>query len=689
MNKTLRLGIDTGGTYTDAVILDEQQQVLATSKSLTTRHDFSLGIAGALDGLPNELLSSIELIALSTTLTTNSVVEGHGAPVCVLLAGYNEQQLLQSGLRDIIKDDALFLLSGGHNSTGQEIADLDEEAARQAILSQQNNVSAYAISSMFGTRNPGHELQLRTLVQSLTSKPVACGHELTSSLGAPQRALTAALNARMVPYIQRLINAVEKIMLEHQIQAPLMIVKGDGSLINTQTALQQPVATVLSGPAASVVGACAISGLKNAIVADMGGTTTDIAIVSNGQPELCSEGARVGDWHPMVEAVRVYSIGLGGDSEVNCNSIEGLNIGPRRVLPMCLLGMQFPWVLNRLEQQLTDYPNARNNRFVARLETNEVLLNQLSVEELNTWEQLADGPIELEAAVNKDRKLARALAKLQRLGLAIYSGFTPTDASHVLGLSDHWCNTTATLASRIWARQFRQVYGIGYWKAGDSIAPCQEVYDLVIRKISNTLVDASLHKFDKLNEARSRKLANLVTKLILQDPDNAKTSPLFKLDFAQDYPVVAVGAPAASYYPAVAKSLGVPLHLPNYADVANAIGAVMGSVVQRSKVTISQPIFGVFYLYHKAGPRKFDNLDAAIQCAKTLVMEEALHLAKIAGADSAEVVFTQIDNQVNNDIDGDLFFDCQIIATATGRPDCRKLKLNTANKETSSLSRHE
>ena len=675
---SLRLGIDTGGTFTDAVLVDERQQVVATHKSLTTRHDLTVGIGDALEGLPADLLQRITLVSLSTTLTTNSVVEGQGAPVGVLLPGYNERQVAQSGLRDIVAEGAVTLLAGGHGATGEENEPLDEAAARAAILAQKGAVSAFAISSMFGTRNASHEMRLRELVVELTGKPVACGHELASSLGAPQRALTAVLNARMVPYIQRLIASVKQILATHHITAPLMIVKGDGSLVNTETALQQPVATVLSGPAASVIGACALSGLQNAIVADMGGTTTDIAVVTNGQPELCADGAKVGDWQPMVEAVRVYSVGLGGDSEVHFSASGGLNLGPRRVVPMCLLGHQYPWVIQRLEHQLGATPNARNIRFVMRLESDAVLLNRLDADEAAAWEALGEGPIELEEAIERDRGLARALARLQRAGLAIYSGFTPSDAAHVLGMSDHWCRRTAELAAKIWARQTRHLYGLGSWAIGDSIGPCQQVYDLVTHKIGRTLIEAGLHQSGKLNQARAQNLAGLLTDLILDKAAGRVSGSLFDVNFATGYPVVAVGAPAASYYPAVAKCLGVALHLPPHGDVANAVGAVMGSVVQRAQVTISQPTFGVFCLYSKDKPQRFYSLDEAVRCAEQWVTEEAQVLARAAGASSVEVVLTRSNNQVCHDIDGELFLDCQITATATGRPNCSVLTLGVA-----------
>ena len=227
--------------------------------------------------------------------------------------------------------------------------------------------------------------------------------------------------------------AVQSILEQREIHAPLMMVKGNGSLINTQTALKQPVGTVLSGPAASVVGACALSGVPNAIIADMGGTTTDIAVVSAGQPELSSDGVRIGDWKPMVEAVRVISIGLGGDSEVRFNGQTGIEIGPRRAVPLSLLGHLYPETLEALNRQLADSPSRRNNRFALRLEYNDVLMSECSQDELRAWEMLAGHPVELNSIVNADRDTGRAIARLQRKGLVIYSGFTPSDAAHVSG----------------------------------------------------------------------------------------------------------------------------------------------------------------------------------------------------------------------------------------------------------------
>ena len=233
------LGIDTGGTFTDAVLLDPARQVVAAAKSLTTAFDLSQGIGSALDRLPPEMLARVDLVSLSTTLTTNSVVEGKGAPVCVLLAGYDAAQIKSSGLVELLGSDAIVSLPGGHDAGGVALLPIDEALSREAIVRQAPRVSAFAISASFGVRNPAHELQLRALVESLCDKPVTCGHELASSLGAPRRALTAALNARMVSYVAALIVAVRQTLKQHHIEAPLMMVQGDGSLINVARALKR------------------------------------------------------------------------------------------------------------------------------------------------------------------------------------------------------------------------------------------------------------------------------------------------------------------------------------------------------------------------------------------------------------------------------------------------------------------
>jgi len=671
-NPNLRLGIDTGGTYTDAVLVDADNRIVAAAKRLTTHHDLTLGIGEALDALPAARLGEVGLVALSTTLSTNAVVEGRGAPVAVLLPGYGPQQVAKSGLLDLFEADLVVTLPGGHDASGQEREPLDLGRARAAIEQRLPRVSAFAISAMFGVRNPMHEITLRDLVREMGSRPVTCGHELASDLDAPRRALTAALNARMVPVIQDLILAVQRMLRKRAIGAPLMMVKGNGSLINIETALAQPVGTVLSGPAASVVGACALSGLRNAIIADMGGTTTDIAVVSSGQPELGSDGVRIGEWKPMVEAVRVISIGLGGDSEVRFSGRGCIEIGPRRVVPLSLLAYRYPEVGERLQAQLDHGPNRRNMRFALPLERNEVMLAACTEVERAAWRRVSEGPVELDRIVEESRDTARAIARLQRKGLVIYSGFTPSDAAHVLGLSRHWSAEAARLGALLWARQMRRQYGLGRWAEDDAETPSRHVFDAVSRKISRALIEAGLHQHRRLDAAQARSLTGLLADLVFESselPGQAlESGSLFHLQFAADYPVVGAGAPAPVFFPDAARHLGVELVLPEHADVANAFGAVMGSVLQRATVTVTQPRHGRFLVHADQAPERFTELGAALARAEALAVAQAQRLALEAGAAGCQVSVEQAANHVRHDIDGDLFLETRITATATGRP---------------------
>ena len=176
---TVALGIDTGGTYTDAVLVEHATgEVLASAKALTTRYDLSVGIGEAMAAvleasqrLPKSarLRKSVDLVALSTTFATNAIAEGQGSPVCLLLIGYDLELMEQYGFqRELVTEDVVYL-QGGHDVLGNEVAPLDEDAAREAILDHRDRVEAFAVSGYFGVRNPTHELRVRRLVEELTA----------------------------------------------------------------------------------------------------------------------------------------------------------------------------------------------------------------------------------------------------------------------------------------------------------------------------------------------------------------------------------------------------------------------------------------------------------------------------------------------------------------------------------------
>ena len=334
------LGVDTGGTYTDAVLLRDEAEVIASAKALTTRQDLAIGVAGAVrrvleqSGIGPE---EIALASLSTTLATNALVEGQGGRVALVYIGFREGDLDRHGLAEVLKGDPALVLTGGHDHGGTEAAPLDTEALETFLTSDAAQVTGFAVAAQFATRNPAHELAAARIIAERTGRPVTCSHQLSARLNGPRRAVTAVLNARLVGMIDRLIGRAQDVLTEMGITAPLMVVRGDGALMSAEQARIRPIETILSGPAASIVGARWLTGIDEGLVSDIGGTTTDVAMLKGGRPAIDPEGAEVGGHRTMVEAVAMRTTGLGGDSQVHVVT-EGLDggvsLGPRRVLPV-------------------------------------------------------------------------------------------------------------------------------------------------------------------------------------------------------------------------------------------------------------------------------------------------------------------------------------------------------------------
>ncbi|MGB0804344.1 MAG: hydantoinase/oxoprolinase N-terminal domain-containing protein, partial [Candidatus Puniceispirillaceae bacterium] len=457
---TLVIGLDTGGTYTDAALLDTATgTVRATGKSLTTRDDLSIGVGGAIRRVLEDFEGSaadIGLVSLSTTLATNAVVEGVGGRVGLLMIGFDETSLQRADLARALGQDPVFFINGGHAADGAPQAQLDEAAIRKAVNATEGEVSAYAVAGHFATRNPAHESRTRDLLRDLTGAPVTCSHELSSSLGGPRRALTAVLNARLINLLDRLVAATEGIMADEGLSCQLMVVKGDGSLLESGYARSRPVETVLSGPAASLAGAAFLAGTRTAMVADIGGTTTDIALLQNGAPRLKPDGALVGGWQTMVEAADIRTCGLGGDSEVTPvgrGTTGGLTLGPRRAVPLSLLATQWPEVKDKLAEQLTvAVPMSTDARFVMPLMPNGVPAWLTRSEARLAAKAIEMGPSSVAEIAGTQLALG-AVDRLIGRGLLTLATFTPTDALHVTGDFTGFDAEAAMLGAKLIARQ--------------------------------------------------------------------------------------------------------------------------------------------------------------------------------------------------------------------------------------------
>jgi N-methylhydantoinase A/oxoprolinase/acetone carboxylase beta subunit len=725
------LGIDTGGTYTDAVLFDSRprgrSRILASAKALTRRHDLSLGIREALEQvLRSAGRRSIELVSLSTTLATNAIVEKQGGSICLILIGYPADSLQQNRLGEVMGQDPVVFVGGGHKATGEQVQVLDLAKARRAVDTFSGRVSAFAVSGYFSVRNPSHENAVRAMIRERSGLPVTCGHELTSNLHASRRALTAALNARLISVLSELVRAVQGMLGEKNIRAPLMVVKGDGSLVDAAFALEYPIETILSGPAASVVGSLFLSERHDACVVDMGGTTTDIALVQGGKPILNRDGANVGGWQTMVQAVRIHTFGLGGDSEVHLDESGLMDLGPRRLIPLSLLAHEEPGILEDLKRQLD---RRAADRYAARFaliqrpwrdrpgelaESQQRILMQLE----------GGGPVALESlfrGTDSRYLLETQLQRLTTLGYVAISGFTPTDAAHVLGMHRSWSREAAALGAELMLRS-RGSERIGserirservrservrseQIRSESAEQLCREVIRRTIlqagRAVSEAVLaeryDFHLESFPAVRELFvDRALANAVNgpgenglPAFGQEPDdipgNGRPRPgprdgrpeLLGVALRLNQPLVAIGAPVHTYFPDVARSLQTELVIPEHAEVANAVGAVVGSIMQSVRVLITPQDGGgdggarasgeSFRVHCEDGVHDFCGLEEAAEFALQAAKRRAEELARKAGAVS---VTTSAEREDHNALAAgeELFVQSVVTATATGRP---------------------
>jgi N-methylhydantoinase A/oxoprolinase/acetone carboxylase beta subunit len=681
------LGIDTGGTYTDAAVFDDARGVLSSAKALTTKHDLAVGIRNAIAGALPDPVPDIRLVSISTTLATNAIVEGQGSSIALLLIGYPDDALDLAGLRQALGGDPVAMIDGGHDAYGEEQRPLDLAAARAAILEHAPRAAAFAISGYFGVRNPAHELAVRDLARELTGAPATCGHELTQNLNAPRRALTVALNARLISLLQQLILAVRATLDEHGIRAPLMVVKGDGSLVDAGVALQRPVETILSGPAASVVGAHYLSGERDVFVVDMGGTTSDIALLRDGRPVLNKAGARVGGWRTMVEAVAVHTFGLGGDSEVRLDQRDDLVIGPRRVIPLSLLARQRADVVDILRWQLAKPAlDAGDGLFVLPQRALSASRETLNPQQMEIWQAVSGGVMAVTDLLADARQAyfrKRDLMYLVERGLVALSGFTPTDAAHVLGFQSDWNLDAARAGADLWARRV-QAAGQPYGHTG--LAFCQQVMQQVTIQAGRALVSVALDEMAPDMRLGGRTGLTAPANLSLEsheelrrlfvDASMAESSPdgaLLDVALSLRRPIVAIGAPVQTYFPLVAERLRTRLCIPDHAGIANAVGAVVGGVMQTVRAII-RPMEAEanFRLHMPNGVHDFPNLADAAAFALLETARLAESQAFEAGAGEVQVRTRRDDHIVrikrDDDVYEEVFMECEVIATAVGRP---------------------
>ncbi len=634
----LVLGVDTGGTYTDGVLFDhESRRVLATSKTPTTPEDLQECILGALDKLLPEDRSQIGLVSISTTLATNAIAEGKGYPVGLILLGYDPELAARFRFDERFGTRRVAYVRGGHTLYGTEQAPLDADGVVRAASEWAQDVDALAVSGYFSPFDPSHEEAAAHLIAEVSGLPVVLGHQLSTRLNSVERATTAALNAALIPILKDFIEAMRSALDRRGITAPLMVVRGDGALTRAQMAAERPVETVHSGPAASAIGGSFLSGQGRAMVVDIGGTTTDLAIVDDGRVLIRDEGTLVGAFRTAVRAADVRSIGLGGDSVIGLDADDRLIVGPERVTPLCQLAHRDPSVAADLKGRargLTHRPSPTSVEywFLQREP-------RRPVEDPHAREALAmlrQGPICLPSLLDRlglIHPIQFGGPGLVREGVIGRSAVTPTDLLHVSGEFTAWDADVAQIATKF----------VSQLRGSTTDELIQSVKTLMAERIVAEIVAQISGRV--VERAPSHVSArNLGTWLF--EENLYERNPFLKSTLRLDLPLVGIGAPAGIFLPRVAEMLRTDLVLPPHYEVANAVGAVAANLVVEKEAWIYPQMHGMhvrgFFAQLSDGRRRYATLERAMEAARADLAQRAEAELRRAGAVDSVLDFERV-----------------------------------------------
>lgn len=629
----LILGIDTGGTFTDGVILDSTKKILVKTKALTTKHDLSIGIGACirqlltqLDAQADEAASEIGLVCLSTTLATNAVVEGKHSRIGLIA--------MHGGLIDEEYDVAVHRqISGLISIYGKVSQALDEDEARAALEDMKGNIDALVVSGYFSIRNASHETAVRSMALEMLDVPVICAHELSTSLGYHERTITAIMNAHLLPVIADLIRKTKKTLRENHIAANIAIIKGDGAMMDERQALDRPVETVLSGPAASVVGGAILTNTKDALFVDLGGTTTDIAFMKNGKVAVEEDGAMIGGWKTKVRAVNMHTYGLGGDSRLTMSK-GTMRFGPRKAIPFCNAAAEYPYLLDELpapksgevflidgfheaEALMLDQRFLQSSKQEAgNRQTDHTAKGSLSERELYLARLLADGPHTIAYLAKKLERRDRifGIDHCIRSGLFQVISITPTDVLHAAGEYTFWNAEASRKAIHLLAARHHK-------DPDDFLLSLRQLFTDQL----TLAIIKSAFQFDDNYDPQAAESQWFIRSIL----DKAAGT---KLRCCLEKNIVAVGAPAEAWLLPLAERLHTKVTVPEHHEVANAIGAARSKISKRIEAMVRfDDAKGFCRIFTAWGVFERKTMKEARELALEMIEEQIVQIEKETG----------------------------------------------------------
>ena len=662
------IGIDTGGTYTDAVMYDfDSEEIVCSVKAQTTKEDLSVGIGNALDGLPFDLLKKAELISLSTTLATNACVENKGGRAKLLFIGVDKKTAALVGADYGLPNvEEIFFLRGKTNVKGEIVEEPDWDSLLRSGKEWIKDANAVGIVDIDAMDNGAVlEKRARELIVKEYGVPVVCGHELFSDLNSIKRGTSILLNARLIPLISDFIHATKSALKSRSIASPVVIVRSDGSLMSEKFAAQRPVETLLCGPAASVIGGLALTNEKDSLIIDMGGTTTDIAIIKDGTPLKAPEGINVGKWSTFVRGLFVDTFGLGGDSAVRFDGNGNLVIEANRVMPLSVAAERWPFIteqLKRLVHTKKKHPLLLHEFFCLIKDMSASSL--YSEREIALCKALKGGPLMLRDAAEAAGTDAynMEMHRLEEEGVVMRCGLTPTDIMHIRG------DFTAfnSEAARLGAEFVASCIDVSPEALADM------VYDTMKKKLFMNIVRVLIE--DQYPSFRKSGLGSELETLIAASWEMAKNGGqgnFLGLGFRTPAVLVGIGAPTHIFLPDVAKALSTKCVIPENAGVANALGAVLGNITATCEIVI-KPQYSIegiqgYIVFGKSGNSYVVDKNEAVEIGLREAKAEASNEAVRRGA-SGDITLTShvIMNTAKASNKTDVLFGITAVAMAIG-----------------------
>lgn len=640
----LSLGIDTGGTYTDAVIIDhETGEIHAKGKSPTTKEDLSIGITKVIEGLPSDMVAQIDSITLSTTLATNACVEGKGGRAKLMLVGTTAEILTRINAEQKygLKSESVLCIDSYATFDGGSVEIPAWETVYEENKEWFSDAEALAISELYAFNTGAvREKSARDYFADVLNVPIVLASEIVNDPNIMERGATALLNARLLTVIEEFVSAV-RASVQKEKQTRMMIMRSDCTLMTVDKTLTTPVETILSGPAASTVGGVELGKRPSSIIVDIGGTTTDISIIKEGNPKLSEGGIRIGGWRTQIKGVFVDTFSLGGDSAFRFEE-GGLALSSRRAVPICVAAQTWPEIKADLERLAAGDVWCRDDmhEYLCLVREPE---DTSSYTEQEIWliDILKNGPWRI-GHICDSKGLHRNRIRSERLeseGILIRSTLTPTDMMHVFGDYDLF----DTEASRLMAQFFIQKYEVFEDLSVEQFA--QHGYDVFCEKLYCGIVRILLE--DQYPDVFTDLDDQMLT--LIEKSWHSNKGGIIDLNFVSDYALIGVGAPTHIFLPRVAEALNAAYVIPDHAEVANAIGAALAKIRVVTKITIGPLLESEVQIghvvYSSEGRVEFKEIGEAKAYAQKLAAEEAEAEARRRGAQGEITVESGINHK--------------------------------------------